>query len=360
MQFSYELLPESKRKKPPHPEAELGFGALRTNHMCLIDYADGEWQNPRIVPYGHFSIAPGAIALHYGQTIFEGAKAFRHKDNEIYLFRFDKNAERMNHSASIICMQTIPEDLQMEAVKRLVDVEREWCPSQPESSLYIRPFMFATQDTLGVKASKNYTFCIMLSPSGPYYPGGFSKTVKLLVSRTFHRAVSGGTGTAKTGGNYAASLRAGEFAKSKGCAQVLYLNANNTHIEEAGAMNHYHVMADGTFIIPEFNDSILRSITSISVLELAKAGVIKARQEMIALDDFIQGIKSGQIVEAGGLGTAAAVSPVGHYVFEDGQEITVGNGQIGKYSRILYDHYTAIQKGSVEAPAGWLQKVDKY
>ncbi len=360
MQFTYDLLPTAQRKTPPAPNSDLGFGALRTNHMFLIDYEDGEWNNARIVPYGPISVAPGAIALHYGQTLFEGGKAFRHQDGEIYLFRFDKNAERVNHSASVLCMPEIPSNIQQEAAQRLIDVERDWCPSQPESSLYIRPFMFATQDSLGVKTSKTCTYCIILSPSGPYYTGGFSQTIKLLISKTFHRAVSGGTGTAKAGGNYAASMRAGEFAKQKGCAQVLYLNASNTHIEEAGAMNHYHVLADGTFIIPEFNDSILRSITSLSVLELAKLGLIKARQEPVLLDDFIKGIKSGAIIEAGGLGTAAVVSPVGHYLMDSGEEITVGDGHIGKHSRMLYEYYTAIQTGNQKAPEGWLQKVEKY
>ena len=360
MQIHYELTPAAQRKSPPASDEALGFGALRTNHMFLMDYADGEWHNARIVPYAPIGIAPGGMCLHYGQTIFEGIKAFRHADGEIYAFRADKNAERMNISAEILCMPQIPVDVQMEALLRLLDVERDWCPSVPQSSMYCRPFMFATQDSLGVKASKNYTFCIILSPSGPYYSGGFSKPVRLLITKKFHRAVSGGTGAAKTGGNYSASLRAAEYAHENGADQVLFLNAANTHVEEVGSMNHYHVLRDGTFIIPEFTDTILRSITSVSVLELAAAGKIKARQEPIPLEAFLADVKSGAIIEAGGFGTAAVISPVGQYVLEDGTEHTVGTGTAGKHSTALYEMYSAFQSGTQPAPEGWLAKVSRF
>ncbi len=358
MHIRHDLLPASQRKTPPAAEATLGFGTLRTNHMFLMDYHDGEWHDPRIVPYGPITLYPGAMCLHYGQTLFEGAKAFRHDDDEIYLFRFEKNAERLNHSAQILCMPEIPVEMQEKAVHSLVSVEREWCPKAPESSLYIRPFMFATQDALGVKPSGQYTFCIMMSPSGAYYSGGFSKTVSLLISKSFHRAVSGGTGSAKTGGNYAASLRAAEYAHAKNAQQVLYLDASNTYIEEAGAMNHYHVLRDGTFIIPTFNDSILRSTTSLSVLELAASGQIRARQEQIPLTEFLAGLQRGDIIEAGGFGTAAVISPVGRYLMENGTEYCVGNGEIGEHSRALYNLYSAMQTGKSPAPKGWLKKVE--
>ncbi len=174
MQITYDLLPEARRKSPPAPDAVLNFGLLRTNHMFVMNYSDDEWHNARIVPYGPFSLMPGAMCLHYGQTLFEGIKAFLHADGEIYTFRSDLNAERLNHSARILCMPEIPEDVQTEAMQRLIDVERAWCPSQPASSLYVRPFMFAVQDALGVKPSKDYIYCIMLSPSGAYYKGGVS------------------------------------------------------------------------------------------------------------------------------------------------------------------------------------------
>ena len=360
MQIKYNLLPESQRKAPPADETSLGFGRLRTNHMFLMEYSDGEWHSPRIESYGPICLMPGAMCFHYGQTLFEGIKAFRHPDGEIYTFRADRNADRLNVSADILCMPTVPVSLQLEALNRLIDVERDWCPSVPQSSLYIRPFMFATQDGLGVKPSKQYLYCIMLSPSGPYYSGGFSQAIRLLVTKKFHRAAAGGTGASKCGGNYAASLRAAEYAHSFKADQVLYLNEANTHIEEVGSMNHYHVRKDGTFIIPEFTDTILRSITSLSVLDLAAAGTIKARQESIALDEFLDAIRSGEIAEAGGFGTAAVISPVGQYVFEDGTEITVADGKPGPHSQALYDLYSAYQTGKEPAPQGWLAKVPRF
>jgi branched-chain amino acid aminotransferase len=327
--------------------------------MFLMNYFDGVWHNPRIVPYGPVSMLPGAMCLHYGQTLFEGIKAFRHEDGEIYIFRPDKNAERLNCSADILCMPRIDEDVQIEAICRLIDVERNWCPMEPESSLYIRPFMYATEDALGVRPSTEYVFCIVLSPSGPYYPGGFSQAIRLLVTAKFHRAVAGGTGASKTGGNYVASLRAAEYAHTFGAQQVLYLNADNSQIEEVGSMNHYHVLEDGTFIIPEFSDTILTSVTSLSVLELAELGKLKARQEVVMLDTFLDGVRSGAIVEAGGFGTAAVVSPVGEYVFEDGSILKVGNGGVGEHSRALYTMYSAMQTGRQLAPQGWLTKVER-
>jgi branched-chain amino acid aminotransferase len=200
----------------------------------------------------------------------------------------------------------------------------------------------------------------MVSPSGPYYAGGFSNPVKLLVTQKFHRAVSGGTGTAKCSGNYASSLRASEYAHEKGASKVLYLDASNEYIEEVATMNHYHVLKDGTFVIPEFNDSILRSITSISVLELAKMGKIKAKTEHIRLETFLNQVTSGEIIEAGGLGTAAVVSPVETYVFENSEEVTVGDGKIGSHFKALYEMYSSMQIGKSPAPEGWLAKVPHF
>ncbi|WP_027188046.1 branched-chain amino acid aminotransferase [Desulfovibrio cuneatus] len=360
MKIRYEQCAPAARKVQPAPGEELGFGIRRTNHMFLAEYKDGVWQDARIVPYGPLCMGPGAMCLHYSQNFFEGAKAFKHADGEIYTFRLDKNAERFNFSADVLCMPQIDAAMQLEAIHRLIDIDRDFCPTQPESSLYIRPFMFATEDCLGVRPSNEYTFCVFLSPSGPYYTGGFSSPVKLLISTSFHRAAPGGMGASKAGGNYAASLRAGQFAKKSGASQVLYLNTANTHIEEAGAMNHFHVLKDGTFIIPPFTDSILRSITAVSVLELAEQGLIKARQEPVAIAEFIDGIKSGEIIEAGGVGTAAVISPVGSYLLEDGTEITVADGKIGKHSRFVYEHMTSMQRGSTPAPKGWMQKVPHY
>lgn len=357
MEIKFNLLPEKERKHASIQELDsLPFGKLRCDHMFLMDYSDGEWHNARIVPYDNFQIIPGAMALHYGQSIFEGAKAFRHNDGELYTFRFEKNARRLNVSADIMCMPSIPEEYQIKGLMHLLDIERKWCPSIAESSLYIRPFMFATEDCLGVKPSDTYTYCIMVSPSGPYYAGGFNKTVTLLITEKFHRATPGGTGAAKASGNYAASLRAQLFAQSKQAAQVLYLDSTNTYLEEVGAMNHFHVLKDGSIVIPEFTDTILQSITSQSVLELMP----NARQERVKLSDFTAMIQSGEIVEAGGFGTAAVITPVGKYVTDAGDTFTVMDGGIGEQTRKLYETYTGIQNGTVKDSLGWLSKVPHY
>ncbi len=361
MQIRYDLKPRSERRAAPfRPQTALSFGQLRTDHMFLMDYQDGAWVDPRIVPYGPFSLAPGAVVLHYGQEIFEGAKAFLQPDGEIYAFRIDKNAARMNNSAAGLCMPALPAADQVEAILALLDVERLWCPEQEGASLYIRPFMIGTQDLLGVKPSNSYLFCVFLSPSGPYYPAGFKEPVKLLITRRFHRAAPGGTGAMKTGGNYAASLRAGEVAHQLGAAQVLYLDASDRYIEEAGAMNHFHVTRDGKLLIPTFTDTILRSVTSESVIELGAGALgVEVRQERIEFEPFLAGLRNGSIAEAGGLGTAAVVSAVGAYVFEDSKELKVGSGGIGEHTRRVYEVITGIQRGLRPAPAGWLFKVPR-
>ncbi|WP_110459056.1 branched-chain amino acid aminotransferase [Shewanella algidipiscicola] len=360
MHINYNLKPACERRTEQfEPETNVGFGNLRTDHMFLMDYRDGEWRDPRVVPYGPFEVAPGAIALHYGQSVFEGAKAFMHQDGEIYTFRLDKNAERLNTSADILCIPALPEAMQLAGINALIDVDRLWFPMQEGACLYIRPFIFATEDRLSVSPSQQYTFCVMLSPSGAYYADGFDKAIRLLISKRFHRAVSGGTGASKAAGNYAASLKAGKAAAEYGAAQVLYLDANNQQIEEVGAMNHFHVLKDGTIIIPKFTDTILKSITSQSILDLGEQLGCEVRQETVMLDKFISDIESGEIIEAGGFGTAAVVSPVGSYIFEDNRVVTVGNGEVGEHTRRIYQVLTDIQKGLRPAPNGWLGRVER-
>lgn len=360
MDIKYNLKSASARRTEAFvPEGNLGFGSLRTDHMFMLDYYDGQWQDPRIVPYGPFEMAPGAMSLHYGQSIFEGAKAFMHPDGEIYTFRLDKNAERMNCSADIVCIPNLPEAMQLEAINALIDVDRLWFPQQDGACLYIRPFIFATEDRLSVSPSQKYTFCVIMSPSGAYYATGVNNAIRLLISKKFHRAVSGGTGASKAAGNYAASLRAGKAAAEYGAAQVLYLDASNTQIEEVGAMNHFHVLKDGTVIIPSFTDTILQSITSKSIMELGHLLGCEVRQETVMLDQFIADIKAGEIVEAGGFGTAAVVSAVGSYIFEDGSIVTVGDGNVGAFTQRIYKLYTQMQKGLVPAPAGWVKQVPR-
>jgi branched-chain amino acid aminotransferase len=361
MQIRYELKPRSERRTTPFkPQGVLPFGQHRTDHMFLMEYEDGAWVNPRIVPYGPLSLLPGATSLHYGQEIFEGAKAFMHPDGEIYAFRIDKNAVRMNHSAAGLCMPSIPVADQVEAILALLDVDRFWFPQQEGASLYIRPFMIGTQDALGIKPAKQLLFSVFLSPSGPYYPAGFTEPVRLLISKRFHRAAPGGTGSMKTGGNYAASLRAGEVAHKLGASQVLYLDTSDRYIEEAGAMNHYHITRGGKMVIPGFTDTILRSITSESIIELGKPALgVEVVQERVELEAFLSGLRDGSIREAGGLGTAAVVSPVGSYLFEDGSEVRVGDGGIGEHTRRVYQTLVGIQRGERSAPSGWLFKAPR-
>lgn len=361
MKIRYDLKSRPERRLSPfRPRGPLSFGQLRTDHMFLMDYVDGRWADPRIVPYGPLALSPGAVALHYAQEIFEGAKAFLHADGELYAFRIDRNAARMNRSAAGVCMPAVPEADQVEAILALLDVERLWAPEQEGASLYIRPFMIGTQDSLGVKPSSRYLYCVFLSPSGPYYPAGFQEPVKLLITQRFHRAAPGGTGAFKTGGNYAASLLAGEAAHERGASQVLYLDTSDRYIEEAGAMNHFHVAGDGAIVIPSFTDTILRSVTSESVLEVGPSAIgVPVRQERVEFASFLAGVEGGSIREAGGFGTAAVVSAVGSYVFDDGRELKVGDGRIGPTTRRIYEALTGIQRGLRPAPEGWLWSVPR-
>ncbi|MBE0363989.1 branched-chain amino acid aminotransferase [Pseudoalteromonas ulvae UL12] len=360
MEIKYQLKSASQRRSTPYqPTENIGFGRIRTDHMFVMDYADGQWQNPRVTSFGPLPISPGAMALHYGQSIFEGAKAFLHPNDEIYTFRLDKNIERLNTSASILCMPHVPAEMQKQAIEALIDVERLWFPRQEGACFYIRPFMFATEDNLSVRSANAYTYCVVISPSGAYYPDGNNSAIRLLVSKKYHRAVSGGTGAAKASGNYAASLRAATAAKEFGAAQVLYLDANNQQIEEAGAMNHFHVRKDGTLIIPTFTDTILKSITSQSVLALGEHLGCEIKQETIMIDDFIADVRSGEIVEAGGFGTAAVVSAVGEYIFEDNTIIQVADGQVGPVTKKLYQLYSDIQNGRCDDPYNWLTQIPR-
>ncbi len=354
------LLPASERRTTLYlPDKVLSFAEKRSDHMFLMDYSDQEWHSPRIRPYGAITLMPGTAVLHYAQEVFEGAKIFKHKDGELYGFRLEENAKRLNQSAEMLCMPTIPVNDQLQAIEALADLDRLCYPEQEGACFYVRPFIFATEDFLGVRPSKEYTFCAFLSPSGPYYPGGFNKTIKLFVTSRFKRASPGGTGKAKAGGNYASSLKAGELAKEFGASQVLYTDVDNECIEETGAMNHYHVENGEEIIIPEFTDTILESITTKSFLELEERLGHPVQQRKVRLEDFIMKVITKKVTEAGGLGTAAVVSPIGEYVFEGLGLRKVNEGEIGPVSRKMYDLLTGIQTGRYEAPEGWLKEIER-
>jgi branched-chain amino acid aminotransferase len=345
------------KPKPKPRDEELVFGRTFTDHMFLLDgVADQGWQNPRVVPYGPLSLDPSAAVLHYSQEIFEGLKAYRSPRDTVLLFRPDKNAVRMRRSAARMCMPSVDEELFIEAIKKLVAIDKSWVPHAPGTSLYIRPAMIATEAFLGVRPAKTYSFFIILCPVGAYYAEGFNP-VKILVEDKYVRAVKGGTGDAKTGGNYAASLAAGEEAHHHGCAQVLYLDGvERKYIEEVGSMNIAFVI-DGKLVTPALTGSILDGVTRDTVLQLARDWKIPIEERLITVDEVISAAASGRLSEAFGTGTAAVVSPVSGFVYKD-EEVKVGNGKVGPLAQRFFDEISAIQRGLKPDPHGWVVEVD--
>ncbi len=363
MEISIELKPEQERRTEQFvPEEILPFGKIPVDHMFMMEHIDGEWRNPVIKPRGPFGIMPESKVYHYAHEYFEGSKAFMHEDGEIYTFRFEQNAKRLNQTGAMFDVPTIPVEDQVQALHTLLDVERLWYPEQEDASIYIRPYIIGVTEELYLKPGVDFIFAIVLSPSGSYFPGGFNDPSKFLITKKFKRVPQGGTGKAKTGGNYNASIPASKYAKREFDAdQVVYLDPANQTLEEAGSNNIAHVTKAGDIIIPAFTENILESITSRSVLELATMPEyeIRARQETVYYDEFIVDLCLKEIPEAMGLGTAASVMPVGKYVLDNGREITVGDGNVGEVTKYLYDTITGIQRGRVVAPKGWLRKVER-
>ena len=339
-------------KKKPEKGQPLGFGHIFTDHMFVMNYTEGKgWHDPRIVPYGEISIEPSAMVFHYGQSMFEGMKAYRGKDDSIYLFRPDMNAKRANQSNARLCIPEIPEDMFVEAVKAVVDVDRDWVPSDPGTSLYIRPFVIATDAFLGVAPSKTYLFMVILSPSGAYYESGL-EPVGIWIEDEYVRAVKGGMGFAKTGGNYAASLIAQVKAHDSGYSQVLWLDGvERKYIEEVGAMNICFKIA-GKVVTPMLNVSILPGITRNSILQVCRDWGYEVEERRISVDELVAAAKDGTLEEVFGTGTAAVVSPVNKLRYED-DVMNIGDGSIGELTQKLYDELTGIQWGEREDTRGW-------
>lgn len=339
-------------KKKPEKGQPLGFGHIFTDHMFVMNYTEGKgWHDPRIVPYGEISIEPSAMVFHYGQSMFEGMKAYRGKDDTIYLFRPDMNAKRANQSNQRLCIPEIPEDMFVEAVKAVVDVDRDWVPSDPGTSLYIRPFVIATDAFLGVAPSKTYLFMVILSPSGAYYESGL-EPVGIWIEDEYVRAVKGGMGFAKTGGNYAASLIAQVKAHDSGYSQVLWLDGvERKYIEEVGAMNICFKIA-GKVVTPMLNGSILPGITRNSILQVCRDWGYEVEERRISVDELVAAAKDGTLEEVFGTGTAAVVSPVNKLRYED-DVMNIGDGSIGELTQKLYDELTGIQWGEREDTRGW-------
>ena len=341
----------------PKPEGpNIPFGVITTDHLFLMNYDQGQgWHDPRIVPYAPFQIDPASMVLHYAQEVFEGMKAYRDDQGHIRLFRPEENFKRINSSCDRMSIPQVDVDFCVEAVKQLVTIEKDWVPTAPNTSLYIRPFIFATDKHIGVHASHSYQFCIMLSPVGPYYATGL-EPVSIMIEEEDVRAVRGGTGFTKCGGNYAASLRAGERAEEKGFSQVLWLDGvERKYIEEVGSMNVLFKIG-GKIVTPELNGSILPGITRKSCLQLLRDKGYTVEERKISVDELIGAAKDGTLEEAFGSGTAAVVSPIGDLSYK-GQDYIISGGKIGPVAQDLYDTLTGIQWGRIEDPYGWSQVI---
>ena len=335
------------------PDAStLGFGKIFTDHMFIMDYsADQGWYDARIVPFQNLSIHPASTVLHYGSEIFEGLKAYRRADGTVQLFRPLENVRRLNSSAERLCLPELPEDLAMEALTAFVRTEEAWTPSAPGTSLYLRPFLFGNDESLGVHTVHNARFVIIASPVGSYYKEGINP-VKIMIEDEDVRAVKGGTGYTKCGGNYAASNRAGERAAQKGYSQVLWLDGvHRKYIEEVGAMNVMFKIGD-EIVTPMLSGSILPGITRKSCLEILRKEGFKVSERLLSIDELEAAMENGTLEEAWGTGTAAVVSPIGELCYK-GKKYTVGGGKIGKVTQHLYDTLTGIQWGKTEDTFGW-------
>ena len=339
------------------PTGKLGFGKIFTDHMFVMDYTRGKgWHDPRIVPFQDITLSPAAMVFHYGQEMFEGLKAYKGADGKNYLFRPDMNAKRTNNTNDRLCIPEIPEDDFLNALTTLVGVEKDWIPTQPGTSLYIRPFVIATDPFLGVRPSDTYLFIIILSPSGAYYESGLDP-VKIWIEDDYVRAVRGGIGEAKTGGNYVASLAAQVKAHDEGYSQVLWLDGvERKYIEEVGAMNIFFKI-DGKVVTPMLNGSILPGITRDSVLRICRDWGLPTEERRISVEELLQAQKEGKLEEVFGTGTAAVISPVGKLRYKD-DVMVIGDNKIGPLSQKLYDTVTGIQLGSLEDKYGWRVQVD--
>ncbi len=342
------------KEKPD--SSTLGFGKIFTDHMFMMDWnSEKGWNNARIVPFGNLSIHPASTVLHYGSEIFEGLKAYRRADGKVQMFRPIENIRRMNNSAERLCLPQIDEDDAMQILDTFVGLEQDWTPSAEGTSLYLRPFMFGNDESLGVHAVHNATFVIIASPVGSYYKEGINP-VKIMIESEDVRAVRGGTGYAKCGGNYAASNRAGERAEQKGYSQVLWLDGvERKYIEEVGAMNVMFKI-DGEIVTPMLSGSILPGITRKSCLEVLRNEGYKVSERLLSIDELGEALKNGKLEEAWGCGTAAVVSPIGELCYKD-VKYTINNGEIGEVTQHLYDTLTGIQWGKAPDTYGWNHEI---
>ena len=347
----------NKNLKPKPDENTLVFGQTFTNHMFVMDYnEENGWHNAQILPYGNIQLDPASMILHYGQEVFEGMKAYRSEQGNIMLFRPEKNFERLNTSNDRLCIPKLDEEFCLEALIKLLELDKDWVPHLPGTSLYIRPFIIATQKGLGVHPAKEYKFLIICCPVGSYYKEGLNP-VKIYVEDEYVRAVKGGTGFIKSGGNYAASLKGQEKAEKMNYSQVLWLDGKERkYIEEVGAMNVFFKI-DGKVVTPSLEGSILPGITRRSTIELLKSWNIPVEERKISIDELITAYNENKLEEAFGTGTAAVISPIGEFNYQN-KIMVVNNNQIGELSQKLYDTLTGIQWGKLKDNFGWVKKLD--
>ncbi|MCF7805046.1 MAG: branched-chain amino acid aminotransferase [Candidatus Marinimicrobia bacterium] len=333
-----------------------GFGVTFSDHMFEMNYLDGEWQTPEIVPYGSIDVAPAMASLHYGQAVFEGMKAFYSEDGDVHLFRPEQHHERFNASCRRLCIPETDYETFIEAIKTLISLDYEWIPKTHGQALYIRPFIFATDNYLAVAVSETYKFLIITSPVGAYYKEGINP-VGLVTAEEYSRTAKGGVGTVKTLGNYAASLLPAKKAKEKGFTQVLWLDAaEKKYVEEVGTMNIFFKI-DGTLVTPPLEGTILPGVTRDSVIRIAREWDTPVEERQISIDEVMERSDNGELEEVFGTGTAAVISPVGKIQHRD-KTISINGHNIGPFAKRLYDEITGIQYGNVEDRFGWIRKVE--
>ncbi|AGF77937.1 branched chain amino acid aminotransferase apoenzyme [Desulfocapsa sulfexigens DSM 10523] len=347
---------DSEKRKDKPDQKNLGFGKFFTDHMFLMKWdRENGWHNAEICPYQNFSMDPAAMVYHYGQAIFEGLKAYKGENDQIYMFRPEDNLERMNSSALRMCMPRIPVDKVLKGIKALVYLDRDWIPSGDGATLYLRPTMVAVEPALGVRPSSQYYFFVIMSPVGAYYAEGFNPT-KIWVTDKYVRAVKGGVGHVKTAGNYAASIMAAEEAHRAGYTQVLWLDAcERKYIEEVGTSNIFFKIGED-LITPPLNGSILGGITRDSVIQLARSWGVNVIEKQITIDEVLAAIEDGSLKEAFGSGTAAVIAPIGELCYQEKKHV-VADGKTGELSQRLFDELQAIQNGRQDDPFKWIVRV---
>ena len=336
---------------------ELGFGTIFTDHMVAIEWDKARgWHDAQVRGYGPLALDPAAAVLHYGQEIFEGIKAYRHADGSIWTFRPHANGERLQRSAARLALPQLPVGEFVESLRQLIAVDHDWVPSKPETSLYFRPFMIATEAFLGVRAAQAAAYHVIASPAGAYFSKGVAP-VSIWLSQHYARAARGGTGAAKCGGNYAASLLPQQEAREHGCSQVLFLDpVEEKYLEELGGMNVFLVCKDGRIVTPELSGSILEGVTRSSILQLARDRGMRVEERKVSIDEWRDGVASGEIVEAFACGTAAVVTPIGEL---KGEGFSIGdiNAPAGEVTMAIRKELTDIQYGRIPDRHGWLVKL---